>query len=69
MTAGSRRPNFDREHMLSRSRTPHVATFTARRHRLACGHEIVDLPIVTTPVGKADLYRCPEGCGLVRARA
>lgn len=71
MSGNSNRPmNWDREHSLSRGRAPHVAVFRARVARLRCGHEAVGFPAVTMPVSlRPDLYECPQGCGLVRARS
>jgi hypothetical protein len=34
---------------------------------LTCGHSTEDEPIVVYPGGRK-LYRCPEGCGLVKGK-
>jgi hypothetical protein len=51
-----------------RKAADNVAAFRPATAQLRCGHDAYGLPDVSAPVGKPDMYFCPQGCGLVAGR-
>jgi hypothetical protein len=58
----SRKVDWSRD---GRVKENNVAVQHGTHVTLRCGHETEALPIVSSP---SKLYRCPEGCGLVKRR-
>ena len=48
-------------------RSNNVATESAKTVKLLCGHTTDEFPIVTYASGRK-MYRCPEGCGLIKSK-